>query len=139
MVDFGIARFGDSSKTETNLLIGTPGYMSPQQIKGEKADERADIWALGVSFYELLCHRRPFEAENQATLMFKIIDAQTPPAPMSELLPGCPPAVEAIVMKLLRKDIEQRFQTMEEVLIEIEPDVYKRQGVCPDEDRMATE
>jgi len=121
VVDFGIARFGDSSKTETNLLIGTPGYMSPQQIKGEKADERADIWALGVSFYELLCHRRPFEAENQATLMFKIIDAQTPPAPMSELLPGCPPAVEAIVMKLLRKDIEQRFQTMEEVLIEIEP------------------
>ena len=77
VVDFGIAQFGDSSKTETNMLIGTLSYMSPQQMKGEKADERADIWALGVSFYEPLCYRRPFEAQNQATLMLNIVDALT--------------------------------------------------------------
>jgi serine/threonine protein kinase len=72
VVDFGIARLMDSSHTQTNTIIGTLGYMSPQQIRGERADERSDIWACGVMLYELLTFQRPFDGANQTALMLNI-------------------------------------------------------------------
>jgi serine/threonine protein kinase len=123
VVDFGIARLGDTGKTQTGMLIGTLGYMSPQQIRGKTADARSDIWAVGIMCYEILAGQRPFLGENQAALMMNIIMQPTPS--LAEAAPGTPPEVVAIVEKILRKEVEERYQTMEEVLLELEP-VWKK-------------
>jgi len=120
VVDFGIARLVNASHTQTNMFMGTLSYMSPQQIYGEHADERSDIWALGVTLYELLCYRRPFDGDNHATLMLNIAEEKKKPPSLYERLPECPPALEALVGKMLEKDIRRRFQTMEELLYDME-------------------
>src|SRR6201997_2323302 len=66
VVDFGIARLGNASQTQTGVLLGTLAYMSPEQIRGEHFDARSDIWALGVVLYELITYQRPFSGENHA-------------------------------------------------------------------------
>ena len=119
VVDFGIARLLDASRTQTGMLIGTLGYMAPQQIQGEHADERSDIWAVGVMFYELLCYERPFAGENHAALMMNIMTKE--PRPIGEASADCPAEVAALVHRMLRKDIFERFQSMEEVLLELDP------------------
>ncbi len=121
VVDFGIARLVNTSHTQTNMFMGTLSYMSPQQIYGERADQRSDIWALGVTLYELLCHRRPFDGDNHATLMLRIADEKEKPLSLYELLPECPQALESLVSKMLEKDVRRRFQTMQEVLDDMEP------------------
>ncbi|MGD0909391.1 MAG: protein kinase, partial [Candidatus Acidiferrales bacterium] len=121
VVDFGIARFADTLKTRTDVFIGTLAYMSPQQIHGERADERSDIWALGVTFYELLSYRRPFDGGNHADIMLSIVNTDADPPSLTELVPDCPPRLAALVGKMLQKDITRRFQTMEDVLSELEP------------------
>ena len=121
VVDFGIARRADSYKTQTNVIIGTLGYMSPQQIRDERADERSDIWALGVTFYELLCYQRPFVGDTQAALILNIVDENKEPPPLRNQVQDCSPELERLVAKMLHKDITQRFQSMEEVLFEVEP------------------
>ena len=122
VVDFGIARVLDTSKTQTGMLIGTFAYMSPEQYHGEHADERSDIWSFGVTLYELLCYKRPFSGENPASLMHSI--CQQEPRSLSDLVPECPPAMAAIISKLLRKSPQDRCQSMEDLLLELEP-VYK--------------
>jgi len=119
VVDFGIARLIESSHSQTGMLIGTLAYMSPQQIKGNRADARSDIWAAGAMFYELLTHHRPFDGDNCGALMMSILTQEAPP--LSETAPGTPLDVSAVVERMLRKEAEERFQTMEEVLIELEP------------------
>jgi eukaryotic-like serine/threonine-protein kinase len=123
VVDFGIARLVDAGLTQTNMLIGTIAYMSPQQIQGERADERSDIWAMGVTCYELLAGERPFVGDNHAAMMMKIITEK--PKPLSEVVSGCPPDLDAVVARMMHKDISERFQTMEEALLELEP-VWRR-------------
>ncbi|HKQ87655.1 MAG TPA: protein kinase [Candidatus Acidoferrales bacterium] len=125
VVDFGIARLMDSSHTQTNTIIGTLGYMSPQQIRGERADERSDIWATGVMLYELLAYQRPFDGANQTALMLNIASDEIQPAPIKTLAPDCTPALESLLAKMLQKDITQRYQTMEEVLFDFEP-IWRR-------------
>ncbi len=123
VVDFGIARLVDASKTQTGMLIGTLGYMSPQQIRGEHADERSDIWAVGVMLYELLCYQGAFHGENHAALMMNIMTKE--PRPLSEMMLGCPQEVEAVVARMLRKEASERYQTMEDVLLDLEP-IWRR-------------
>lgn len=125
VVDFGIARLMDSSHTQTNTIIGTLGYMSPQQIRGERADERSDIWATGVMLYELLTYQRPFDGANQTALMLNIASDDIQPTPIKTLAPDCTPALESMLAKMLQKDITQRYQTMEEVLFDFEP-IWRR-------------
>ena len=119
VVDFGIARLMDASQTQTGMVIGTLGYMSPQQIRGEHADERSDIWAVGAMFYELLSYHKAFHGDNPAALMMNIISK--PFRPLRELVPGCPEDVEQIVHRMLEKENDARFQTMEDVLLELDP------------------
>jgi serine/threonine-protein kinase len=121
VVDFGIARLMNASHTQTNVFMGTISYMSPQMIYGQRADERSDIWALGVTFYELLCYQRPFEGDNHAALMLSIAQESTKHRPLTDFVPDCPPALENIISRMLEKDVNRRFQSMEEVLTEIEP------------------
>jgi hypothetical protein len=96
--------------------------MSPEQYQGEHADERSDIWSFGVLLYELLCYQRPFTGENPASLMHAICSQE--PRTLGERVPDCPAAMEGILSKLLRKSPQDRFQSMEDVLLELEP-VYK--------------
>lgn len=119
VVDFGIARLMSASHTQTNMFMGTLNYTSPQQIYGERADERSDIWALGVTLYELVSYRRPFDGDSPAALMRSITDEKS--KPLHEAAQDCTEALEAIVEKMLEKDACARFQTMEEILFEVEP------------------
>ena len=77
LTDFGIARLTDSSKTKTGMVLGTPSYMSPEQLAGKKIEGRSDLFSLAVSLYQMLCGKLPFEGESMAQLMFKI--ANEPP------------------------------------------------------------
>jgi eukaryotic-like serine/threonine-protein kinase len=119
IVDFGIARVVEASKTLTGVLIGTFAYMSPEQYHGEHADKRSDIWSFGVLLYELLSYQKPFSGTIPATLMHSICIRE--PAPLTKLLPECPRELERIVSKALKKSPDDRYQTMEELLLDLEP------------------
>ena len=119
VVDFGIARLTDVSLTQANMMIGSRAYMSPQLYKGERADPRADIWAVGITLYELLAYRRPFGGDSEAELMFHILS--DPPSPLQSLVPDCPEELAAIVARMLEKKPQDRYQSMEDVLHDLEP------------------
>jgi serine/threonine-protein kinase len=111
LTDFGIARLTDSSKTKTGMVLGTPSYMSPEQLAGKKIEGRSDLFSLAVSLYQLLCGRLPFEGESMAQLMFKI--ASEPPTGILTVNPRVPPSLVAFLDKALAKNPDQRFQSGE--------------------------
>jgi hypothetical protein len=119
VVDFGIARVLESSKTQTGMLIGTFSYMAPELFHGEHANERSDIWSFGVLLYELIASRRPFCEETPAALMRSICEQEHPP--LREAAPNCPADLEAVVHKTLRKSDAERFLSMEDLLLELDP------------------
>ena len=119
VVDFGIARVLETSRTQTGMLIGTFAYMSPEQYHGEHADERSDIWSFGVLFYELLCYQKPFVGPTPASLMHNICNEE--PAPLRKVLPECSVELEQAVSKMLRKLPSERYQSMEDVLLDLDP------------------
>jgi len=112
VTDFGIARLTDSSKTKTGMVLGTPSYMSPEQLAGKKIEGRSDLFSLGVSLYQLLCGRLPFEGESMAQLMFKI--ASEPPTDIRTINPALAPSLVAFLARALAKNPDERFQTGEE-------------------------
>jgi serine/threonine-protein kinase len=119
VVDFGIARLVDTSRSQTGLLIGTVNYMSPEQVRGERVDGRSDIFSVGVMFYELLSGQRPFSGANFTAVMLAIISQEF--KPVSTLVEHIPPELDAFFVKILKKDINERYQTMEEALLDLEP------------------
>lgn len=119
VVDFGIARLTDMSMTQPNMMIGSRAYMSPQLYKGERADARSDIWAMGVTLYELLAYKRPFVGDSEAELMFHIIYEQ--PEAVNTASADCPEELAPIVAKMLEKKNEDRYQSMDDVLHALEP------------------
>ncbi len=119
VVDFGIARVLETSRTQTGMLIGTFAYMSPEQYHGEHADERSDIWSFGVLFYELLTYQKPFTGPTPASLMHNICNVE--PASLKGLLPECPVELDTAVTKMLQKAPSDRYQSMEDVLLDLEP------------------
>jgi eukaryotic-like serine/threonine-protein kinase len=119
VVDFGIARIIETSRTQTGMLIGTFAYMSPEQYHGEHADERSDIWSFGVMVYELLSYQRPFIGPTPASLMHSICNEE--PAPLSKSLLECPEELERVVSRMLRKSPGERYETMEDVLLDLDP------------------
>ena len=108
VTDFGIARITDSSRTKTGMVLGTPSYMSPEQLAGKKIDGRSDLFSLGVTLYQLCCGRLPFSGESLAQLMFKI--ANEPPQDIRNLAPDLTPAVVAVIERALSKDVTRRYQ-----------------------------
>jgi TonB family protein len=123
VVDFGIARIVDTSKTQTGVLLGTLAYMSPQLVKGERADERSDLWATGVLCYELFAGLKPFDGDNHAALLMSILSDEPPS--LARIAPDCPEELRVIIEKMLRKKAEERYQSFEELLREIEP-IWRR-------------
>ena len=112
VTDFGIARLTDSSKTKTGMVLGTPSFMSPEQLAGKKIEGRSDLFSLAVSLYQLLCGKLPFEGESMAQLMFKI--ANENPTDILSVNPAVPAAMVAFLDRAMAKDPDQRFQTGEE-------------------------
>jgi serine/threonine-protein kinase len=109
VTDFGIARITDSSKTKTGMVLGTPSYMSPEQLAGKKIDGRSDLFSLGVMLYQMCSGQLPFVGESMAQLMFKI--ASDPHPDIRGIVPGLPACVAQIIDKVLVKDPAQRYQT----------------------------
>jgi serine/threonine-protein kinase len=126
VTDFGIARITSQSKTATGTVMGTPSYMSPEQLAGSKVDGRADLFSLGVTLYELLTGEKPFTGDTVATLMFKIANAPHPQIRASRA--DLPPGVEAIIDKALQKDPEKRYQRGGEMAKDLRALIAKAAG-----------
>ena len=109
ITDFGIARITDSVKTRTGSFMGSPSYMAPEQITGSKVDGRADIYSLGVSFYQLLTGQLPFNADNLGNLAYKIANQKH--KPIKELRSDLPASATRIINKALQKEPRNRFTT----------------------------
>lgn len=119
IADFGIARLSDqtSDLTMTGSVVGSPHYLSPEQIRGETLDGRTDIFSLGVMFYEMLCRRRPFDADTLTTLVYQILHKEPEPLDLGRLQLG--PRVEALLGRMLHKDRAARFATAGDLAREI--------------------
>jgi len=113
--DFGVARLTDNNRTKTGIVLGTPMYMSPEQLNAENLTGHSDLFSLGVTLYELLVGEVPFKATNIAVLMTRITTED--PAPVSNRRPGVPPSVDAVLFKALAKQPEQRFTNGGEMAI----------------------
>jgi len=111
--DFGVARVDTSTLTQSGTAVGTPSYMSPEQVMGKKVDKRSDIFSIGCILYEILAGRRPFEAESITTVIYKIINEE-PPA-LSELKKGLPEGFGKIIGKALAKDANNRYQNCKQL------------------------
>ncbi len=113
VMDFGLARLGESEMTRAGTIMGTPNYMSPEQVRGERAGPHSDVFSLGAVFYELIGGRRAFDSESMHAILFKVTDSD--PVPLSEFCPDIHPIVEVFVAKALAKDVELRYRDAAEM------------------------
>jgi len=119
LMDFGIVKIvGGEYHTATGATIGTAMYMSPEQIRSERLDERADIYSLGVTLYEMVSGRTPYQADSVMTLMMMVLNDPLPD--LRESRPGIPESLVAIIEKALAKDPLDRYQTMEQMAVDLE-------------------
>lgn len=112
VMDFGIAKMASSGKTQKNIVLGTPTYMSPEQISGKKVDGRTDIFSLGVVLFELLTGQLPFTADNLSAVLFSI--THHPHPAIQTLRPDLPPMVQEIVDRALQKELPYRYRRADE-------------------------
>jgi eukaryotic-like serine/threonine-protein kinase len=109
LMDFGIARMGASSLTQTGLLLGTPQYMAPEQVKGGEITGAADIFGAGAVLYELLTFTKPFVGDSLHVILYKVVSED--PVPLRTLDPELPASLEPIVAKAMAKDPSQRYSS----------------------------
>jgi len=112
VTDFGIARAGDSGMTEAGSILGTAQYLAPEQAKGQRVDERSDLYSVGIVLYEMLTGAVPFKGDSAVTVALKHVNEMA--AEPAQLVPGMPYALNQIVLKAIAKDPEQRYQTAEQ-------------------------
>jgi len=113
VMDFGIARVDSTSMTRTGIAMGTPNYISPEQLQGKKVDHRCDIFSLGVMMYEMLVSRRPFTGENLTALIYSIVNKE--PELPSSIDSSIPPLFDRIIEKSLKKNPDERYQKASEI------------------------
>ncbi len=115
LTDFGIGRLlSDTTMTMSGSVLGTPAYMSPEAVQGQRVDGRADIYSLGIVFYEMVTGRVPYTGDTPLSVIMKQVNEPLPP--LREIQPDLPEPVVAIIEKALQKDVNQRFQSADELL-----------------------
>ena len=118
ILDFGLAKLaGHTRLTRTATIMGTVAYMSPEQARGESVDHRTDIWSLGVVLYEMLTGKLPFDANNEAVMIHKILHES--PAEVTTLNPETPPGLDVVVSRAMAKEKEDRYASISELLQDI--------------------
>src|SRR3989338_4297292 len=118
ITDFGIARMASSAvRTQTGMVLGSPKYMSPEQVMGKALDQRSDIFSLGVMLYEMLTGKPPFNGENVNAIMYQTVNAV--PAPPSTMNPAVPEMANFIVAKALSKGLDDRYQNAKDFAIDL--------------------
>jgi serine/threonine-protein kinase len=117
VMDYGIARIESNSMTKTGIAMGTPNYISPEQLRGKNIDNRADIFSLGVLIYELVVGKRPFRGENITSLIYSVLN-HTPEKP-SNVVPQIPLLFDQILHKALDKDPDRRYQKASELMADM--------------------
>src|SRR6201993_379677 len=117
IVDFGIAHIGAAKETRTGQIMGSVSYMAPEQVNGSPVDARTDIFSTGVVLYELFTYNHPFDGENMAATLMKIIHAAPPP--LSNFVSDLPPELEAIIFKALAKNREERYHSADDLAIDL--------------------
>jgi serine/threonine-protein kinase len=116
VADFGIARVmdGSATRTKTGDILGSPLYMSPEQLKGEQVSGKSDIFSIGVTFYQLLTGELPFKGENLANLSYQIVQGKF--RPVDEVRAELPDSARKIINKALQKNPENRFASAGEMV-----------------------
>ena len=118
ILDFGLAKLrGATVVTKAGTTLGTMGYMSPEQLRGEAVDHRTDIWAVGVVLYEMIAGRRPFHGDYDDAVSYQITNQQ--PEPLTAIRTGVPMELERIVNKLLSKNVFERYQSTTDLLVDL--------------------
>ena len=117
LLDFGLAKFMDAATTAPHGIRGTIAYMSPEQLRGDETDERADLWALGVMLYEMLAGTRPFNGKEGYAVIESIL--QDEPKPLTNRNPEVPAELSRIVERLLQKNPDNRYARASEVLADL--------------------
>jgi len=118
IVDFGLAKLEDSTKlTQAGTTMGTPHYMSPEQVRGDKLDQRSDIFSVGVVLYELLTGELAFRGEQQLAVLYSITHEN--PLPLSHHKPGIAAGLQTIVDNALQKDRKSRYQRIEDLVVDL--------------------
>jgi len=121
IVDFGLAAAAssnDSRLTKTGILLGTPTYMAPEQVRGKQIDSRTDIYSVGVIMYEIFTGKAPYVGEESMAIMFQHVEGNaTPP---HEVNPNIPESLEKIIVKAMSVDADKRYQTFDEILVELD-------------------
>ncbi len=125
VTDFGAALISTGDSTQISA-IGSPAYMSPQQVKEHPLDHRTDIYSMGVVMYHMLCGRLPFQASNNFSLIYQITNVE--PAPPSSYQPDIPAGLDAIVRRAMAKDLEQRYVEWEEFSLDL-AQVFRGEGI----------
>lgn len=113
VMDFGIARAGNTTMTQTGSVLGTAQYISPEQAQGRTLGPASDLYSLGVTLYELVTGKLPFDADTPVAVALKQVNEQ--PRPPRELRPSIPPDLDAIIMRALRKDPAERYASAKEM------------------------
>ncbi len=132
IADFGLARLSNSTLTTTGTVLGTPSYMAPEQIRGRKVDGRADLFALGVIFYEMLTGEKPFGGDSITSVIYRVVNEE--PIPPRKLNIDLPTAIDQFMQKALNKEPGQRFQTgveFADALRLLQKGLYKSEMAMP--------
>jgi tetratricopeptide (TPR) repeat protein len=109
IMDFGLARLDSGDRSKAGMVVGTPNYMSPEQVMGDEIDARTDVFSLGAVFYELLACKKPFDADSVHGILFQVVHKE--PTPIRQMVKELPPIVSEVVQKALAKDRGHRFQS----------------------------
>ncbi|HUR36372.1 MAG TPA: protein kinase [Terriglobales bacterium] len=113
VMDFGIAKLGDSGLTKAGMVLGTPSYLAPEQAAGRRIDNRADIFSLGAVLYEMFTGEKAFAGEITTAIIYKVLNDD--PIPPRAIEPSLPPRLDAVIKKALAKDPMQRYQSCDDL------------------------